>query len=60
MLGVVCETLISPNQTAFIKGRYILESVVSAHQIIHDVVKNGQSGFIFKLNYEKAYDRVDR
>ena len=59
-LGVVCEKLISPNQTAFIKGRFILESVVSAHEIIHEIYHSGQSGFIFKLDYEKAYDRVDR
>jgi hypothetical protein len=59
-MGVVSEELISPNQTAFFKGRYILESVVSAHEVIHDAVHKGQSGFIFKLDYEKAYDRVDR
>jgi hypothetical protein len=57
---VVSENLISPNQTSFIKGRYILESVVCAHEVIHNAVHNGQSGFIFKLDYEKAYDRVDR
>jgi hypothetical protein len=57
---VVSEKLIFPNQTSFIKGRYILESVVSAHELIHDAVHKGQSGFIFKLDYEKAYDRVDR
>jgi hypothetical protein len=37
-LGVVSEELIAPNQTAFIRGRFILESVVSAHEIIHDAV----------------------
>jgi hypothetical protein len=57
---VVSEELISPNQTAFIKGRYILESVVSAHEVIHDAVHKNQSGFVFKLDYEKAYNRVDR
>ena len=36
-LGKIAERLISPNQTAFIKGRYILESVVSVQEIIHDV-----------------------
>ena len=36
-LGVVSHELISPNQTAFIRGRYILESVVSAHEIIHEI-----------------------
>jgi hypothetical protein len=57
---VVSEELISPNQTTFIKGRYILKSVVSAHEVIHHAVHNGQSDFIFKLDYDKAYDRVDR
>ena len=50
--------LISSNQTAFIKGRYILESVVAAHEIIHEVNNNKESGVILKLGYEKAYDRV--
>jgi hypothetical protein len=59
-LGSISEILISPNQTAFIKGRYILESVVSAHEIIHAVAHGGHSGFIFKLDYEKAYDMVNR
>jgi hypothetical protein len=46
-LGLVSEELISQNQTAFVKGRYILESVVSAHEIIHDVAYSSQSGLIF-------------
>jgi hypothetical protein len=57
---VVSGALIFPNQTTFIKGRYIQESVVCAHEIIHDVAHSEQSGFIFKLDYEKAYDRVNR
>jgi hypothetical protein len=59
-LGVVSEKIISPNQTTFINGRYILESVVSAYEVIHNAVQYGQSGFIFKLDDVKAYDRVDR
>jgi hypothetical protein len=50
----------APNQTTFIKRRYILESVACAHEIIHDVAHSDQSSFIFKLDYEKAYDRVNR
>jgi hypothetical protein len=56
----ISDLLISQNQTAFLKGRYILESVVAAHEIIHDVAYSDQSGFVFKLDYEKAYDKVDR
>jgi hypothetical protein len=33
---------------------------VSVHEIIHDVVQRKESGLVFKLDYEKAYDRVDR
>jgi hypothetical protein len=38
--------LLAPNQTAFMKDRFILESVVSAHEIIHETVKGGQTGLI--------------
>ena len=54
----VADRLISKNQTAFIKGRFILESVVAAHEIIHDIHKNKERGVVLKLDYEKAYDRV--
>jgi len=43
----------------FIKGRYILESVVVAHEIVHSLHSNKKPGLILKLDYEKAYDRVD-
>ena len=52
------ERLISPNQIAFIKGRYILESVVAAHEIIHEVARRKETGIFLKLDYEKAYGRV--
>ena len=59
-MGTVCEDLISPNQTDFIRGRFILESVVAAHEIIHEVAHSDKSGFICTLDYEKVYDMVDR
>lgn len=46
-------------QTAFIKGRFILESVVAAHEIIHEIARNNQKGVILKLDYEKAYDKIN-
>jgi len=55
----ICDRLISSHQTAFIEGRYILESVVAAHEIIHEVVKKKEAGLILKLDYEKAYDNVN-
>ena len=55
----VGRSLISSNQTTFIKGRDILESVVMAHEVIHEVKKSGFQGLVLKLGYEKAYDRVN-
>jgi hypothetical protein len=51
--------LISPNQTTFIKGRFILESVVTAHEVLHLVMNSGSRGVVLKLDYEKAFDRVN-
>jgi hypothetical protein len=57
-LIAVADRIIVSNQTAFIKGRYILESVVAAHEIIHEVHRSKEAGVILKLDYEKAYDHV--
>jgi hypothetical protein len=54
----IADRLICANQTVFIKGRFILESVVTAHEIIHEVHSNKESGIILKLDYEKAYDSI--
>lgn len=58
-LGKIANRLISQQQSAFIKGRYILDSVVVAHEIVHSIHKHKEKGFILKLDYEMAYDRVN-
>jgi hypothetical protein len=58
-LDVICQSLIAKEQTAFIRGRYILESVVVAHEVVHSVHKTKEPGVAIKLDYEKAYDRVN-
>jgi hypothetical protein len=58
ILEMISIDLLAPNQTTFVKGRFILESVVLAHEIIHRAVKKNEKGVILKLDYEKAYDRV--
>ena len=52
------QRIVAPTQSAFIKGRYILESVVIAHEIVHSAHKSGEKGVILKLDYEKDYGRV--
>lgn len=36
-----------------------MESVVVAHEIVHSIHKENKKGIVLKLDYEKAYDRVD-
>jgi hypothetical protein len=50
--------LISETQTAFIPGRYILEGVVILHEVLHELRVNNLRGIILKLDFEKAYDKV--
>jgi hypothetical protein len=58
-ISKVINRLIASNQTAFIKGRFILESVVTSHEILHSVHKSKHQGLALKLDYEKAYDKVN-
>ena len=51
--------LISPCQTAFIKGRNIMDGVMSLHEILHEARRKKQQGVVLKLDFEKAYDKVD-
>jgi hypothetical protein len=58
-LEKVCQEIIAKEQSAFIRGRFILESVVVAHELVHSIHKSKEPGVIIKLDYEKAYDRVN-
>jgi hypothetical protein len=47
------------DNSAFIRRRYILESVVVAHELVHSIHKAKDPGVVIKLDYEKTYDRVN-
>jgi hypothetical protein len=46
-------------QSAFLPGRYILEGVIVLHETIHELKIKKQKGIILKLDFEKAYDKVN-
>jgi hypothetical protein len=52
-LEQITDRLLAPNQTAFVRGRFILESVVSAHEIIHSAVMGKEKGIVVKLTMRK-------
>jgi hypothetical protein len=45
-------------QYAFIKGRNIMDGVLTLHEILHDVKCKKKDGLILKLDFEKAYDNI--
>ena len=57
-LEKVANKLIHPNQTAFMKGRNIMNGVMVLHEILHETKRRNQVGIILKLDFEKAYDKV--
>jgi hypothetical protein len=57
-LNKVVKTVVSPTQTAFMPDRNIMEGVVILHETIHDLHTKKANGVIFKIDFEKAYDKV--
>lgn len=54
---VVGET-VSKNQSAFVKGRQILDGVLVANEVVEEYRARGKVGLVFKIDFEKAYDHV--
>ncbi|XP_060195034.1 uncharacterized protein LOC132624246 [Lycium barbarum] len=58
-LESVLPTLISANQSSFLKGRNIIENVLLTQELVVGIRKSGiPANVIIKLDMEKAYDRV--
>lgn len=55
----IMHKLIDNSQSAFLKGRYILDNVVICQEIIHYSQHAKQSGVIIKIDFEKAYDKIN-
>jgi hypothetical protein len=54
----VAGRIIHKSQTAFLKGRNIINSVLALHEILHEIKKNRKIEVVLKLDFEKAYDKV--
>jgi hypothetical protein len=58
-LDPIAHRIISPNQTTFIKGRFILDGVLALHEIVHEAKTKKLGCILLKLDFEKAYNRVN-
>src|SRR3954470_21478109 len=48
-----------PHQFAFLKGRLIHDGILALHEIVHEVKTRRHKGVFLKLDFQKAYDRLD-
>lgn len=57
-INSVVDRIVRPSQTAFMRGRNILDGLVVLHETIHELHRKKHSGIILKIDFEKAYDKV--
>lgn len=57
-LGKKLEKVISKKQSAFIVNRNILDGVLIANEVIDEAKKRKSKIFMFKIDFEMAYDSV--
>lgn len=55
----VADKLIHSTQTAFMKNRNIMSGIMCLHEILHETKRRKEVGVILKLDFEKAYDKVN-
>lgn len=58
-LSPFAERLICREPTAFMKNRNIMSGVMALHEILHETKRQKRVGVVLKLDFEKAYDKVN-
>lgn len=50
-------SLIHPNQTAYVLGRVIFDNIIRAQETLFQVKRNKTKGILLKIDLEKTFDR---
>ena len=58
-LRSVIGSVVSDSQSAFVKGRQILDGILVANEIVDEAHRCKKELILFKVDFEKAYDSVD-
>ena len=59
LLAPVMKRLTHPYLFAFLKGRFIHDGNLALYEIVHEVNVCRLRGVFLKLDFQKAYDRLD-
>ncbi|CAM8943986.1 unnamed protein product [Rhodiola kirilowii] len=57
-LCLVLPQIISPNQSAFISERSILDGIMITNELLHAVKRERRKALVIKLDFQKAYDTI--
>ncbi|XP_071714290.1 uncharacterized protein [Rutidosis leptorrhynchoides] len=58
-LRKVLPSLVGVEQSAFLKGRFILDGVLIANETVEYLKGKHKKGFFFKVDFEKAFDSLN-
>jgi hypothetical protein len=58
-ISQVAQKVINPSQTTCLPCRNIMDGVIMLHETIYEMHKRKQSGLIMKIDFEKAYDKIN-
>ena len=58
-LRSVIGSVVSDTQSAFVKGKKILDGILIANEIVDEAKRMKKELLMFKVDFEKAYDSVD-
>lgn len=51
--------MVSDSQSAFVKGKQILDGTLIANEVVDEARRLSRELLMFKVDFEKAYDSVD-
>ncbi|KAK2436747.1 hypothetical protein QL285_021719 [Trifolium repens] len=58
-LALVMDSVVASTQSAFVKGRNLVDGVMVVNEVIDLAKKTGRTCLVLKVDFEKAYDSVD-
>ena len=59
-MAPACEAVVDPTQTAFLPGRWIGDNLLHHLEVLDYCASEAEQGCVLFLDFEKAFDRLDR